>query len=127
MNKIVNLLKRVPVKIWKNLWNVTLTVIVVFALIISLMPIIAWYAGLFGLFFLIFQWVKIRKDSDSPNKILSINEIKNIKHGKITLYIILFGLLIHGSCRVHSQILVNNLYNEAIHEKNIILTNVENK
>ena len=91
------------------------------------MPIIAWYAGLFGLFVFVFQWIQISKKSNSKNMKFTFNELKNIKYGKVLLYIIFFGLLTHGSCRIHSQILVNNLYNEAIHEKNIILTNIEDK
>jgi hypothetical protein len=107
--------------------NIVVNVMVSLALIISLMPIIAWYAGLFGIACLAYLWLKARKNQDNQNIKQSIREVMNFKYSHKALYMILFGIFIHGSCRIHSQLLINKLYDEAVHEKNIILTNVQNE
>jgi len=102
-----------------------------FALVISLMPIIAWYAGLAGLAYFVFQAIQARKTGNAKvlkpaeHKVARLRGLLNFPYGRLTLYIIFFGLVLHVSCKIHSRLLVNALYNEAVHEKNIILSDVK--
>lgn len=104
--------------------------ILVLALIISLLPIIAWWGGLIALAYLAYEFFKnnfhrlIRLEGKSLREV--VKRFSYIKLRRLAYYAILFGIVIHGACRVHSCILVNRLYHEALHEKNVIISNGQN-
>ena len=125
LSKIIEIGNRIPPRVLQ----ISLRIFLGIALLISLMPIIAWYAGIIGVGFFIYQWIHISKtQKNSPeSKITLLKEMLRIPHNRTAFYIVLFGILIHGSCRIHSQLLINGLYNQALHEKNIIISNLEKK
>ncbi|MDH4198947.1 MAG: hypothetical protein OEV66_01060 [Spirochaetia bacterium] len=122
--KVWNIIKNIaPDKIpW-----IVIKVILLLAFFISLMPIIAWWGGLVSAAYLANQLYK-----DKFFKNISIDKARHqwknfyrAKFNRLALYGVLFGILIHVSCRVHSQLLIHKLYNESIHEKNLIISNIE--
>jgi hypothetical protein len=113
----------------KKLIKISLYILLYILLVISLMPIIAWWAGAIGLIYLIYEISRfIMPDKPSPRAIFAAAKSFSEKSsGRLTFYIILFGILIHSACRIHSEILIQKLYNEGITEKNIITGTIPNE
>jgi len=120
MNLITRFLKRIPSRVWQILFSLLVGIL----LAVSIMPVIAWYAGLAGLCFLVFKWIEARKTKKIN---LGLKELANLKHGRAAMYMVIFGILIHASCRIHSQLLINDLHHEALQEKNVIISKMENE
>lgn len=101
--------------------------ILILALIVSLMPIIAWWGGLVGLIYVIITFYLLSRSKKITFKNLwpALVKIRHTTPGRLSFYAILFGILIHGACRIHSEILIQKLHGEAIHEKNIIVKTEE--
>lgn len=125
MLKIKELYKKIPNRIIKVMFNIGVAIVFT----IALMPVIAWYAGLLGLAYLVYQGyvLYIEKKINLEDKTGALRDFFKTKANRTAFYIVLFGIIIHGSCRIHSQVLINDLYNQAIHEKNIIINNTDKK
>ena len=87
-------------------------------LFLSMMPIIGFYGGLLGLFLFVGLIYYLKK-----NKIAWKSPYNRYRRGWIRLafYAVLFGLVAHTSCKIHSSLLIADFRQECREEKGNLL------
>lgn len=117
------MIKKIQSPIFFKLLSISGYILIYLLLIISLMPIIAWWAGLIGLGIFILQvYLFVAPQRPNLQNLFAASaEYFRLRKGKIVFYIIFFGLIVHSACRIHSEILIHKLYLEASEEKKLLV------